>query len=273
MDSDVPTMASVFLRMGWSLGDVQKRYIFEGAGSDQLLGRCCSALNINDLEFAVLPPHFDHANFLQIEELNDIVYGFLNHLEGFKLAIPYLIASVVYHSEWLATHLPAYHPYFTCALYRNGYVARLKPHVLLGQNKCTLTGLAATGIPPHLAVAYRVLKLEEQLRDQERSHEVRHNLVMAAARNLQADLPALLIEELRRYANVEGHPVSIMDKQNMLERQMAPLMQRVEAMIAQQPMAAQPNEGHLVQDPLDNGEPEWIQYFWNEQWITFPKAM
>jgi hypothetical protein len=30
---------AVYLRAGWSLGNVQDRYIFSGAGSDQVVGR------------------------------------------------------------------------------------------------------------------------------------------------------------------------------------------------------------------------------------------
>ena len=51
-----PSMISIFLRAGWSLGSVQQRYIFAGAGADQLVGRCASGLPINDNEFATLPP-------------------------------------------------------------------------------------------------------------------------------------------------------------------------------------------------------------------------
>lgn len=49
---------NVYLRAGWSLDNVQDRYIFAGAGGDQIVGRAASGLPITDLRFAVLPPHF-----------------------------------------------------------------------------------------------------------------------------------------------------------------------------------------------------------------------
>ena len=55
-----PTVSApqVYLRAGWSLGNVQDRYLFAGAGADQLVGRVVSGLNIYDEEFSTLPPHF-----------------------------------------------------------------------------------------------------------------------------------------------------------------------------------------------------------------------
>jgi hypothetical protein len=53
-----PSIASVCLRVGWSLGDVQDRYIrYEPAG-DQYLGRVIAGLPLNGADFALLPPHF-----------------------------------------------------------------------------------------------------------------------------------------------------------------------------------------------------------------------
>ena len=56
-----PTAISIYLRAGWSLGNVQNRYILDGGGGDQLCGRAATGLDINDVSFASLPPHFDQA--------------------------------------------------------------------------------------------------------------------------------------------------------------------------------------------------------------------
>lgn len=54
-----PSTVQVFLRAGWSLGNVQDRYLFAGAGGDQLTGRVLSCLQFSHSSFAALPPHFD----------------------------------------------------------------------------------------------------------------------------------------------------------------------------------------------------------------------
>jgi hypothetical protein len=53
-----PTVISVYLRAGWSLGPVQSRYILEGEGGDQLCGRAATGLPVTDAIFSSLPPHF-----------------------------------------------------------------------------------------------------------------------------------------------------------------------------------------------------------------------
>src|ERR1700716_1677630 len=61
-----PSTVQVFLRAGWSLGNVQDRYLFAGAGGDQLTGRVLSGLPFNDSSFASLPPHFDQEGIRSI---------------------------------------------------------------------------------------------------------------------------------------------------------------------------------------------------------------
>ena len=53
-----PSPVSIFLRAGWSLGNLKDRYIFAGEGGDQLCGRAVCGLSLMDSRFGVLPPHF-----------------------------------------------------------------------------------------------------------------------------------------------------------------------------------------------------------------------
>ena len=69
-----PSSVSVFLRAGWSLGNVQQRYVFEGDGSDEYLGRTITGLPLNNCEdFCQLPPHY-HTNNIEITEDKWIEY-------------------------------------------------------------------------------------------------------------------------------------------------------------------------------------------------------
>ena len=47
-----PTAINIWLRAGWSLGPVQSRYIFEGAGGDQFVGRAATSISLSDPAFA-----------------------------------------------------------------------------------------------------------------------------------------------------------------------------------------------------------------------------
>ncbi len=143
-----PSPVQVYLRAGWSLGNVQDRYLFAGVGGDQLIGRVLSGLSFKDSSFASLPPHFTQrgADIIQWSTVLPLYHRLPN---CFKQALPMLLASICYHEEFLRATLPSHHPLFCTALFASGEVGLLKSHVVAGCNRCPFTGLYATGIPPH----------------------------------------------------------------------------------------------------------------------------
>jgi hypothetical protein len=156
-----PSTVQVFLRAGWSLGNVQDRYLFAGAGGDQLTGRVLSGLPFNDSSFASLPPHFDQEGIRSIA-WNSILPLYPKLPDTFKQALPHLLASICYHEEWLRSSLPSHHPLFSTYLFASGAVQGLKPHVVTGSNRCPVTGMMATGIPPHLVMSNGLTDIVKQ---------------------------------------------------------------------------------------------------------------
>jgi hypothetical protein len=157
------SMVAIFIRIGWSLGNVPHRYLHAGEGSDQLVGRIACGLPFLDVEFLTLPPHFDNTMALTEEEWEDIVPGYGTLPQRFKTAVPFILASLVYHTPWLQANLPHMHPLFNCRYWRNGWHIKLQPKVLLGVGKCPVTHLQATGIPTHLVIARRLQIVEREL--------------------------------------------------------------------------------------------------------------
>ena len=96
-----PSVIAIFLRAGWSLGQVQDRYIQFCEGGDQLAGRIAAGLNYNTgADFAVLPPHFSgHA--LTPEEWLIILPYYESYPVNFQAVLPFLLASLVYHWDWI----------------------------------------------------------------------------------------------------------------------------------------------------------------------------
>ena len=161
-----PSAISIWLRAGWSLGSVQSRYIFEGAGGDQFVGRAASGLDLNSEEFAVLPPHFDQTNgpVLTTTEWEEILPGYTSfYPEQFRVAIPYLLASLIYHMDWLQQKLKPQHPLFLQRVYTSGIINKLKSKVLLGNFKNKQSGLQASGVPPYVRLNYQMCSLERSL--------------------------------------------------------------------------------------------------------------
>ena len=154
-------MVSIFLRVGWSLGNVPQRYLFAGEGGDNLVGRLACGLNMSKSTFLVLPPHFKSNIDLTEEDWCELVPGYEELPENFKCVCPYLLASLVWHHDWLIDTLPESHPFYNCRYYKNGWSAKLKPSVVMGFNECEHTMMAATGIPPNMVIAGEVVKLQE----------------------------------------------------------------------------------------------------------------
>ncbi|KAH9132716.1 hypothetical protein AeRB84_020987 [Aphanomyces euteiches] len=151
-----PQAVSVWLRAGWSLGSVQGRYIFAGAGGDQQVGRAAAGLDMNGIEFAALPPHFTR-QALTIAEWEAILPGYRTfYPRGFCSVLPFLLASIVYHAEFLKISLHPSHPFFLSLLWSSGHLAKLKSQVVTGSMRNATSCMIASGIPPHVALSERI---------------------------------------------------------------------------------------------------------------------
>jgi hypothetical protein len=195
-----PSTVQVFMRAGWSLGNVQDRYLFAGAGGDQLTGRVLCGLPFNDATFATLPPHFDNDGLTGIQ-WSTLMPLYSQLPDTFKRAMPYLLASVCYHEPWLRLNLPRHHPLFHSYLFASGEVERLKAHVVTGRSRCPLTGMQATGIPPHLV-------LSNELTDVAKQTELLKEALLAKCSELPAELVSVM---LSRFSINGAIPVTIDD--------------------------------------------------------------
>jgi hypothetical protein len=115
---DGPTGVQIYLRAGWSLG-MQKRYIYDGGGSDRHIGRAATGLTLDAEEFCCLPAHFNHNEgpALSNEEWEAILPGFLLYPESFHVALPFLLASILHHHTYILDNFHADHPVSNCRLF------------------------------------------------------------------------------------------------------------------------------------------------------------
>ena len=110
---------NIYLRAGWSIGSVQDRYIFGGAGGDQVVGRAVAGLPINSTDFAILPPHFTSEGLKLVHKigLQNLVEGYEGFPECFKRVAPMLVARVIYGYTFLQQFLDARHPLWNQRLF------------------------------------------------------------------------------------------------------------------------------------------------------------
>jgi hypothetical protein len=249
---DIISAVQVYLRAGWSLGNVQDRYIFGGAGADQLVGRAVAGLPINKKEFAILPPHFSRADS---EFIND--YGWDNVLEGytiypdtFKRVIPYLFASLVHHHDWLVSNLDAGHPLwlqrpYTTKIGGVTIVEYFKSRVLCGIYDCSDTKMQATGIPRDIIIAHQVASLEEKLKAFEETVDAKYTNHFTDIKNLIADVPLKVKDTLLENFTIDGvAPLSMSDVKRVISEALANGFEQFKSTIDARPNSEQASFGN-----------------------------
>ena len=165
------TAVNVYLRAGWTLGNVQDRYIIGGAAGDQRVGRVVCGNPTTDLRFGALPPRFQEADMRLLLSigLTKVFPNYDAQPDTFKAVIPYLIASILFHQSWMRENLSRDHPIFSSPIFTKGIdeldgqslSQKFDGKILGGILRCEDTGLEATGIPEHLVTQHMMVKFEE----------------------------------------------------------------------------------------------------------------
>jgi hypothetical protein len=91
-----------------------------------------------------------------------MIDGFGDYPDEFKMAIPFLVASVIYHREYLVRTLPSNHLLFTSRLWTRNYHERLAPYVVCGVFRCPHTGLTSTGVALNTAIMTSVKEVNAE---------------------------------------------------------------------------------------------------------------
>jgi len=195
-----PSVIAIYLRAGWSLGQVQDRYITYSDGGDQLCGRVAAGLDFNaGANFAVLPPRLSSVSVLSGEEWNLIIPGYSDYPPGFQTCLPILTAQIVYHYRWILENVGKNHPIRTSRLFISGLIPKIREHVLdpITTGRCGVTSMAATGIPQHIELSRKLESMEkENVKLQER--------VECLQSAMMEQLPEKLLEAIRENYNIEG---------------------------------------------------------------------
>jgi hypothetical protein len=208
-----PDSVSVFLRAGWSLGSVAKRYIFACTGGDQYVGRCATGLCMNDDSFAVLPPHFDPEGgpALTVHQWEEVLPGYSEMPDGFRSTAPFLLASLIYHQDFITATFPRNHALFATPIWTQGHMQRLKQRVLAGNMINRISGLQATGIPPHVVLNRGIHDLKQaqeefegHLKSMNESFRENTASVLEQIKAGFNDLPKAVSESVLRNCEVTG---------------------------------------------------------------------
>jgi hypothetical protein len=202
-----PSFPSICHRGGWAIGGVQDRYNFFQDGADQFVGRVVSGLPFHSSAFATLPPHFSSETLKSISDADwkQILPLYDQYPTGFRLCLPFFLASIVYHEPFLRKTLSPHHSLFFTPLFAqaDGLLSRLRPQVLLGELECPVTKMEARGIPPTLAIASKLGKIFTEIHD--------------TKEDINVKLPIALTETLLEKFTINGAvPITREDFKNYL---------------------------------------------------------
>ena len=102
-------------------------------------------------KFATLPPHFDlasEATFLEaVGGYNNVLPGHDGHEPSFQRLAPMMLASVVYHQDWLQKRLHPEHPFFESRAWQavQGHGRHLQMDGKWADDHCESTRMQPTG--------------------------------------------------------------------------------------------------------------------------------
>ncbi|OWZ12537.1 LOW QUALITY PROTEIN: hypothetical protein PHMEG_00014284 [Phytophthora megakarya] len=150
-----PSMVSVCLRCGWSIGGVQDRYLRYEAAGEQFLGR----MFISELiPFAVLPPHFrDNTDDAVTASLQKMVPALVGE-QNTKGVLLLCLASLGFRDQYFAAGFPPNHSLVSRFIFPNTDVlSELHKNLELGEPQW----MRPTGTPPHVEL-YKNLEQQQQ---------------------------------------------------------------------------------------------------------------
>ena len=209
---------ALWIRGGWSIGAVLPAYVHATDGGDQNVGRVLCGLNPTDPELCTLPVRFQPGEVAKINWA-DLVVDFSSFPESFKIVITYLVASVVYHRQFLCDHLHSAHPLFASRFWRNGYQEKLKD-LILGPVRmfCPITEMTASGVSQQTAMHHELrMELDAFRKQQQRSEPV-------TKENIQCIVSEVIRQEIKDAFQAHAvTPNSSVDVSNISSSSFEPL--------------------------------------------------
>ena len=190
----------------WSIlcfaaSDLRFFYIFY----QQFVGRCATGLPLTDRIFSSLPPHFLYNEPLLTNEMwKDILPDYEVLPSSFKAALPYLLASLIYHKAFLTSTLCEDHPLFLTRVWTNGIIGVLEAKVLSGCGRNPVSQMTATGVPPTLVLANQMEALTEKFSELEESSVKMHEEFVQTVTEKFDQLPESISSHIRATLEITG---------------------------------------------------------------------
>jgi hypothetical protein len=139
---------------------VQDTYVRYEAAGDRIVGRFVAGLPLQSSGFAMLLPFFANVDDEVRATAAEQFPGAPATMHGTAV---FLLASLVFHSDYLLAVLPATHPLLNTALFRtHGLIASLKARVT-GRNSQNEDTIRVSGVPPRIGLLVAMYEQSSRL--------------------------------------------------------------------------------------------------------------
>lgn len=128
-----------------------QQYIGYNQRNDQFCGRTLSGLPLNDcLKFSSLPPHYHDEDFIvPVSDWEQFLDGYHMLEDGFKSTLPFFLATLMFHKEYLELNLGNSHPLRRSQVWGSKYMQDMnyRNKITIHSNLCNHCMMKVTGIP------------------------------------------------------------------------------------------------------------------------------
>ena len=229
----------VYLRAGWSLGNVQDRYIFAGAGGDECVGRAAAGLPF-DNNFGMLPPRFSAQTISLLDEIGweHIFPDWKKYPARFQRVLKLIFPSLVKHEKFLRETLPHAHPLWSTQLFTSRVTHNDDTFFIIEKFRDKLLdpsnndGMVATGIPYEIKLGIEMAALRKEINDLRELMPTSFAQLSTEIRSMSSELPGRLKDTLLENFRIDDvNPITTADVRAIIEQNNEQLLVRIRGML------------------------------------------
>ena len=134
----------------------------------------------------------------------EIISGFGSLPRNFLPVLPFLVASLAYHKDFLVQNLPLTHPLLLTRLWESNLLDRMKSRVLAGCGENATSQMIASGVSPSLVLANQLDQLTDKVNELITTAAIQKEELLATRKSDFKALPELVSAHIRETLQISG---------------------------------------------------------------------
>ena len=134
----------------------------------------------------------------------EIISGFGSLPRNFLPVLPFLVASLAYHKDFLVQNLPPTHPLLLTRLWESNLLDRMKSRVLAGCGENATSQMIGSGVSPTLVLANQLDQLTSKVNELITTAAIQKEELLASWKSDIKALPELVSTHIRETLEISG---------------------------------------------------------------------